>query len=127
MLSKGFCWCADSDDAALYWSHAGASLEIDCLGRWWATLPQDRWPEEAVATILADFDDSNNSDNRVGDRLQELVFIGPRFGETRSQTLVGECLDQCLLMSDEYHLYKTLDKEQRCVTFVNPLLMKAAR
>ena len=92
MLSKGFCWCADSDDAALYWSHAGAMLEIDCLGRWWATLPQDRWPEEAVATILADFDDSNNSDNRVGDRLQELVFIGPRFGETRSQTLVGKCL-----------------------------------
>ena len=91
-------------------------------------LPWDRWPEEAVATILFDFDDSNNSDNSIGDRRQELVFIGPRFGETRSQTLVGECLDQCLLTSDEYHLlYKTLDKEQRCVTFVNPLLMKAAR
>ena len=52
-------------------------------------MPRDRWPEEAVATILFDFDDSNNSDNSIGDRRQELVFIGLRFGETRSQTLLS--------------------------------------
>jgi G3E family GTPase len=38
--SKGFVWTADSNVAANYWSHAGTSFEMPCLGRWWATLPR---------------------------------------------------------------------------------------
>jgi G3E family GTPase len=38
--SKRFARMADSNIKALYWSHAGTSLEIKCLGRWWSTLPQ---------------------------------------------------------------------------------------
>jgi G3E family GTPase len=40
LRSKGFCWTADSNIKALYWSHAGCSFEMQCLGRWWATLPK---------------------------------------------------------------------------------------
>ena len=40
LRSKGFCWTADSNVKALYWSHAGCSFEMQCLGRWWATLPK---------------------------------------------------------------------------------------
>lgn len=40
LRSKGFCWIADSNVKALYWSHAGCSFEMQCLGRWWATLPK---------------------------------------------------------------------------------------
>ena len=38
--SKGFLWLADSNVAANYWSHAGSSFEMQCLGRWWSTLPR---------------------------------------------------------------------------------------
>ena len=38
--SKGFLWLADSHVAANYWSHAGSSFELQCLGRWWSTLPR---------------------------------------------------------------------------------------
>lgn len=41
LRSKGFVWCADSNVAALYWSHAGTSFDMQCLGRWWATLPRN--------------------------------------------------------------------------------------
>lgn len=36
--SKGFVWLGDSNLAANYWSHAGTSFELQCLGRWWSTL-----------------------------------------------------------------------------------------
>ena len=40
LRSKGFAWTADSNIKSLYWSHAGRSFEMQCLGRWWATLPR---------------------------------------------------------------------------------------
>ena len=40
LRSKGFCWTADSNVKALYWSQAGCSFEMQCLGRWWTTLPK---------------------------------------------------------------------------------------
>jgi G3E family GTPase len=45
--SKGFVWLGNSHMAANYWSHAGSSFELQCLGRWWATLSR---PE--VGTLL---------------------------------------------------------------------------
>ncbi|KAL7553136.1 hypothetical protein ACHAWF_016388 [Thalassiosira exigua] len=42
LRSKGFTWTADSNVKALYWSHAGSSFEMQCLGRWWATLPRQQ-------------------------------------------------------------------------------------
>ncbi|KAH8047218.1 ATP binding protein [Aureococcus anophagefferens] len=69
--SKGFLWLASSHDAAYYWSHAGAFFNAE-LGRWWATLPEEHWPEDLKPSILADFD----GDSPDGDRRQEIVFIG---------------------------------------------------
>jgi G3E family GTPase len=42
LRSKGFSWMADSNVKALYWSHAGTSFEMQCLGRWWSTLPRNQ-------------------------------------------------------------------------------------
>lgn len=103
LRSKGFCWVANSHVAALYWSHAGSSFEMSCLGRWWATLPRTEWPEEAMDTILSDFDDNAN----VGDRRQELVFIG-EFGADDSnanEELISRALDDCLLTDEEWNEY----------------------
>ena len=109
--SKGFAWLANSNIAAMYWSHAGSSFEMQCLGRWWTTLPREQWPEEAEADVLSDFDDANHDESdqsmpTVGDRRQEIVFIGPQLNNPSNQQCVRETLDQCLLTDDEWSSYK---------------------
>ncbi len=115
--SKGFAWLADSNLAAMYWSHAGSSFEMQCLGRWWTTLPREQWPEEAKDDILSDFDDANHDENgrsvpTVGDRRQEIVFIGPKLNNPDIQHSVCETLDQCLLTDNEWDSYKQICSEE---------------
>ena len=115
--SKGFAWLADSNLAAMYWSHAGSSFEMQCLGRWWTTLPREQWPEEAKDDILSDFDDANHDENgqsvpTVGDRRQEIVFIGPKLNNPDIQHSVCETLDQCLLTDNEWDSYKEIRSEE---------------
>lgn len=112
--SKGFCWFADSNHVAYYWSQAGPSFELSKAGAWWATLPRERWPSSAVESILVDFDDRSHDDKdsfgkSVGDRRQEIVFIGSSLGSRKNQAIVNECLDQCLLQDDEWEEFR---KEQ---------------
>lgn len=116
LRSKGFSWIANSHIAALYWSQAGSSFEMSCLGRWWATLPRSEWPEEAVDAILSDFDDVSYNDNdkspqtsAVGDRRQEIVFIG-FFGDgaavDRTKDVICRTLDDCVLSDEEWVQYQ---------------------
>lgn len=111
LRSKGFAWCADSNQAALYWSHAGSSFELSALGRWWATLPRNAWPPEATPAILSDFDDTQHNEENsnfvtVGDRRQELVFIGPKIGESTFQRDLCDTLDRCILNEEEWSVFK---------------------
>mmetsp|Transcript_5010 Transcript_5010/g.14738 ORF Transcript_5010/g.14738 Transcript_5010/m.14738 type:complete len:573 (+) Transcript_5010:110-1828(+) len=68
LRSKGFVWCAHSHTDALYWSHAGSSFELNCLGQWWATLPREQWPPGVDEYVLRDFDVPEHDDatNPVG-------------------------------------------------------------
>jgi G3E family GTPase len=118
LRSKGFAWSAESDVAAWYWSHAGVSFDLSCLGRWWATLRREDWPSEAVDSILADFasEDAAQKDptvSFVGDRRQEIVFIGPTLGASRSQKTISDALDQCLLNDDEWQAYCRLRDDDK--------------
>ncbi|GKY93239.1 hypothetical protein MPSEU_000291600 [Mayamaea pseudoterrestris] len=131
LRSKGFVWCADSDEAAMFWSHAGTSFELSCLGRWWATLDRAQWPSEAVQSILQDFDSAEHDENdssfvTVGDRRQEVVFIGPNMGSSMNQCLLAETLDQCLLQDDEWALYfkKRKDTPALRATYANPFQVR---
>lgn len=127
--SKGFAWTADSNVKALYWSHSGCSFEMQCLGRWWATLPKSQWPEEAKESILADFDSIDHdesaasiSSSTVGDRRQEIVFIGPGIGSTDSQAVIKGKLDSCLLNDEEWDLFRKNRSDEASLTcFANPL------
>jgi hypothetical protein len=125
--SKGFAWCADSNIAALYWSHAGASFDLQCLGRWWSTLGRDRWPPEAIPTLLADFDDPQHSEDdfsdTVGDRRQEIVFIGQGLGNEAEQRSLKAGLDQCLLNENEWAIFRSKrgSEDELKATFPNPI------
>lgn len=120
LRSKGFVWSAHSHTDALYWSHAGSTFELSCLGQWWATLPRSQWPPGVDEYVLRDFDDPAHDDATnnvgVGDRRQEVVFIGPTLGDALSQTRVTESLDQCLLTDEEWEEYQKLSPGQSLAT-----------
>jgi G3E family GTPase len=127
--SKGFAWCADSHSKALFWSHAGTSFDIQCIGSWWATLPRDQWPAEAIEAVLSDFDDPNHNEedlstDSVGDRRQEVVLIGPRLTNSEYQEEICENLDKCLLTDAEWATYKACkdSEEKLAAAFVSPLI-----
>lgn len=125
--SKGFTWTADSNVKALYWSHAGTSFELQCLGRWWSTLPRSQWPAEAKESILSDFDCSDHDELKfsttVGDRRQEIVFIGPGLGSPKTQQTIIDALDFCLLDDDEWDTYcsQRTDESALSLRFENTL------
>mmetsp|Transcript_24301 Transcript_24301/g.58673 ORF Transcript_24301/g.58673 Transcript_24301/m.58673 type:complete len:666 (+) Transcript_24301:156-2153(+) len=130
LRSKGFAWTSDSNVKALYWSHAGSSFEMQCLGRWWATLPKQQWPEEAKDSILADFDSLDHNEaaaspttSTVGDRRQEIVFIGPGIGSLESQTCIKSTLDSCLLKDEEWDMFRSERDDEALLStnFQNPL------
>ena len=115
--SKGFLWLASSHDAAYYWSHAGNHFAAELMGRWWATLPEDRYPEDMRASILSDFDGED------GDRRQEIVFIG--VGAVAQQAAITEALDACLLTDDELAAYRAADDDARPELFPSDLRVRA--
>ncbi|KAL3779587.1 hypothetical protein ACHAW5_005420 [Stephanodiscus triporus] len=132
LRSKGFCWTADSNIKALYWSHAGCSFEMQCLGRWWATLPKELWPEDAKDSILDDFDSMDHDEaasiptsSTVGDRRQEIVFIGPGIGFADSQAILKRSLDSCLLNDNEWDTFRSLRGDEASLAcFANRLEMR---
>lgn len=131
LRSKGFVWCADSDIAANYWSQAGSSFEMSNLGRWWSTLSRDQWPQEAVDAILQDFDnrehdEATSNGESVGDRRQEIVFIGPTLGDKRRQNFICSVLDKCLLDDGEWTEYNENRKDDEYLkrAFENPLIAR---
>jgi G3E family GTPase len=70
--AKGHFWIATRPDWVAEFSLAGALSSVAPLGRWWAAVPQDRWPTHpgALAEVRGKWLDP------FGDRRQELVFIG---------------------------------------------------
>lgn len=70
--AKGHFWLATRPEWVAGFSLAGALSSVSPLGRWWAAVPPERWPEHegARAEIAAHWQAP------WGDRRQELVFIG---------------------------------------------------
>jgi G3E family GTPase len=94
MRSKGFAWIAGRDDHCAEWSQAGRVLRLGTGGPWFDVLPRSAWPTEAerVAAIERDF-----LPGGIGDRRQELVFIGK---DVNRKALLRD-LDACLVTEEE--------------------------
>ncbi|GLI70159.1 hypothetical protein VaNZ11_014971 [Volvox africanus] len=100
MRSKGFMWLSSSHATAYYWSHAGQHFEIRDEGDWWAAVPSEDWPTDSAQQdiILNDFDEATD----LGDRRQEIVFIGVNMDEAK----ISAQLDSALLTDGEMVKYK---------------------
>jgi G3E family GTPase len=96
LRSKGFFWLASHPRVAAEWSQAGGACAYEAAGLWWADTDPDEWPSspEAVTEIMRDWQDG------IGDRRQELVFIGIQMDEAA----VRAALDACLLTAEEANL-----------------------
>ena len=70
--AKGHFWVATRPEWLAEFSLAGALSSIAPLGTWWASVPEERWPDsDALQEYL-----KNHWEEPWGDRRQELVFIG---------------------------------------------------
>jgi len=118
--SKGFAWIANSPQKMNYWSHAGHFFSLEYLHDWWAATPIYEWPRhpDDIAKILDDFapeptksslqgsdcaapSESAGDGVYVGDRRQEIVYIGIDMDRGRIEQL----LDKCLLSDEEMKMY----------------------
>jgi G3E family GTPase len=72
LRAKGHFWISERSEQVFGFSLAGALASIAPSGRWWAATPRTLWPSDpaSVARIRQHFLPG------VGDRRQELVFIG---------------------------------------------------
>ena len=70
--AKGHFWIATRPEWVAEFSLAGALSSVKPLGTWWATVPKDRWPDDATAQSYME----QHWQEPWGDRRQEIVFIG---------------------------------------------------
>ena len=96
LRSKGIGWIASRHDWAYRWSQAGCSVVLEPAGFWWASAPEDSWPEEK--DVVAEIE--GRMVGEYGDRQQELVFIGQKL----DQEHVTRVLRECQLTEEEYAL-----------------------
>ena len=86
--AKGFFWVATRPDWIGEVSQAGALVRHQGMGRWWAVTPRERWPEsESFEAYM-----SGVWDPTVGDRRQEIVFIGISMDEAALRKRLDACL-----------------------------------
>ena len=92
--AKGHFWLATRPDFLGELALAGRQKSVSRMGRWWAAVPKNRWPEDGS------FEEHvmKNWDPVWGDRRQELVFIGIDMDEAA----IRKALDRCLMPEDVF-------------------------
>lgn len=86
--AKGHFWIATRPDWVAEFSLAGALSSVKPLGTWWASVPQERWPEhEGARSYIAE-----HWQDPWGDRRQEIVFIGAGIDWAAMRARLDACL-----------------------------------
>ena len=89
--AKGFFWLSSRPDFVGEVSQAGAFVRHQGIGRWWASIPKERWPDPvAVEEVTRKY-----WTNEYGDRRQEIVFIGLK--DQMNEDNIRNTLDACLI------------------------------
>jgi G3E family GTPase len=105
--SKGFIWLATRPKNSGEWSQAGLMLTIENGGNWFSELPKSMWPdsEEMVEGIMADYDE------KLGDKRQEIVFIGQFKDKEKESAEIKKAFDECLCTDEEMEQVEKLEFE----------------
>ena len=86
--TKGICWFHDESEMCYVFEQAGKQVSIRNAGQWYATMPENELQlfKEQNPGLQRDWDD------RYGDRMQKLVFIG----QSLDKEAISKELDRCL-------------------------------
>ena len=86
--AKGICWFADEPETCYVFEQAGRQVSLRNAGAWYATMPADELEE-----FKAQHPDLQRDwDERYGDRMQKLVFIGQHLDREAITAALDECL-----------------------------------
>lgn len=87
--SKGLYWLDDDWDSVYEYSQAGINSSYNTkLGLWWASAPKELLPTDAESIKRI----SSKMVEKIGDRRQELVFIGVNMNKTAIEEQLNNCL-----------------------------------
>lgn len=89
LRSKGFLWLATRPGAQGLWSQAGPTIQLEPVAPWFAAMDENDWVFES--------DDERQAlaerwDPLVGDRQNELVFIGVDMDRTDIESRLAACV-----------------------------------
>ncbi|MBR6285682.1 MAG: cobalamin biosynthesis protein CobW, partial [Bacteroidaceae bacterium] len=87
--TKGICYFADEQDICYVFEQAGKQVNLRNAGQWYATMPK----EELVEFRAKNPSLINDWDEKYGDRMQKLVFIGQKM----DKAAITKELDACLI------------------------------
>ncbi|WP_299322345.1 GTP-binding protein [Parasphingopyxis sp.] len=93
--AKGHFWLATRPDFLAELAIAGRQKSVSRMGRWWAAVPKNRWPDDGTFEEFV----MKHWNNVWGDRRQELVFIGIGMDQGK----IESALDACLLPVSEFN------------------------
>ncbi|GAB5374298.1 MAG: zinc metallochaperone GTPase ZigA [Acuticoccus sp.] len=86
--AKGIFWVTTQPDWVGEFSLAGAQSRTTVMGRWWAAVPRERWPDEPAWRARLD----QYWTHEWGDRRQALVFIGTDMNADAIRAALDDCL-----------------------------------
>lgn len=86
---KGICYFNDEQQTCYLFEQAGKQVKLTNAGQWYATMPARELAElmKNEPGLRKDWDD------KYGDRMQKLVFIG----QNLDKKAIADMLDQCLV------------------------------
>ena len=85
--SKGFIWLSNRPNLFFEWSQAAINNNISVGGPWVCTLKEKSLEEQCL-------------EKDIGDRGQNLVFIGQEMKQYKDQ--ITEAMDKCLVTEEEW-------------------------
>ncbi len=88
--AKGICWFTDESQTCYVFEQAGRQFSLRNAGQWYATMPKDELAQlmEREPKLRMDWDE------KYGDRMQKLVFIGQNLDKESIRKALDACLEE---------------------------------
>lgn len=86
--AKGICWFRDERNICYVFEQAGKQVGLSSIGQWYATMPEDELRDmmDRESGLRRDWDE------KYGDRMQKIVFIGQHLDREEIDRLLDKCL-----------------------------------
>ncbi|MBR1787442.1 MAG: cobalamin biosynthesis protein CobW, partial [Paludibacteraceae bacterium] len=87
--AKGMCYFSDEYDTCYVFEQAGRQVGLKNAGQWYATMPR----EQLYQLLAQEPQLRKDWDDRYGDRMQRLVFIGQKLDKDAIRQALDDCLE----------------------------------